>query len=69
MPNYAMPMNRVTKILFKYFMPRRVHHNVYVIEPSKVVLYGAKFKKCNPNYITGKPCMYVGLIGLLRCAF
>ena len=43
-PNYAMPVKRLTKILFKYFVPHRMHHNVYVIEPSKVVLYGAKFK-------------------------
>ncbi len=45
-------------------MPRRSHHNVYVIELSKDVLYEAKFKKCNPNYITGKPCVYVGMTGL-----
>ncbi len=40
------------------------HHHVYVIELSKYVLLERKFKKCNPNYITGKPCVYVGLTGL-----
>ena len=45
-------------------MSRRDHHHVYVIELSKDVLYEAKFKKCNPDYITGKPCVYVGMTGL-----
>ena len=45
-------------------MPRRIYHNVYVIELSKDVLYEAKFKKCNPDYITGKTCVYVGMTGL-----
>ena len=45
-------------------MARCKHHNVYVIELSKDVLYEAKFKKCNPAYISGKPCVYVGMTGL-----
>ncbi len=45
-------------------MSRHKHHNVYVIELSKEVLTESKFKKCNPNYITGKPCVYVGMTGL-----
>lgn len=45
-------------------MARRNHHNVYVIELSKNVLYEAKFRKCNPRYIAGKPCVYVGMTGL-----
>lgn len=45
-------------------MPRRPKHNVYVIELSKDVLYEPKFKKCNPDYIPGKPCVYVGMTGL-----
>ena len=45
-------------------MPRRKHHNVYVIELSKDVLFEGKFKKCNPNYMIGKPCVYVGMTGL-----
>ncbi len=45
-------------------MGRRDHHHVYVIELSKDVLYEARFKKANPNYIAGKPCLYVGMTGL-----
>jgi predicted GIY-YIG superfamily endonuclease len=45
-------------------MTRRKHYHVYVIELSKDVLYEGKFKKCNPAYITGKPCVYVGMTGL-----
>ncbi len=28
------------------------------------MLYEARFKRCNPNYIDGKPCVYVGMTGL-----
>lgn len=45
-------------------MGRRDHYHVYVIELSKDVLYVSKFKKANPNYILGKPCVYVGMTGL-----
>jgi hypothetical protein len=45
-------------------MPRRKHHQVYVIELSKDVLRESRFRKCNPNYIEGKPCVYVGMTGL-----
>ena len=45
-------------------MARRKHHHVYVVELSKDVLFEGKFKKCNPNYISGKPCVYVGMTGL-----
>lgn len=45
-------------------MARRYHHNVYVIELSKDVLYEARFKKCNPDYRADKPCVYVGMTGL-----
>jgi predicted GIY-YIG superfamily endonuclease len=45
-------------------MPRRKHHHVYVIELSKDVLLESRFRKCNPNYIEGKPCVYVGMTGL-----
>jgi len=43
---------------------RRKHYHVYVIELSKDVLYESKFQKCNPDYVTGKPCVYVGMTGL-----
>ena len=49
---------------FQYCMARRKHHNVYVIDLSKDVLFEGKFKKCNPNYMAGKPCVYVGMTGL-----
>jgi predicted GIY-YIG superfamily endonuclease len=44
--------------------PRRKHYYVYVIELSKDVLYEGRFKKSNPDYIAGKPCVYVGMTGL-----
>ena len=45
-------------------MGRRYHHSVYVIELSKDVLYEPRFRKSNPDYVTGKPCVYVGMTGL-----
>lgn len=45
-------------------MARRYHYHVYVIELSKDVLYEPKFKRCNPDYEFGKPCVYVGMTGL-----
>ena len=45
-------------------MRRHNHYNIYVIELSKDVLYEGKFKKRNPGYIPGKPCVYVGMAGL-----
>jgi hypothetical protein len=46
-------------------MPRRKHHHhVYVIELSKDVLFEHRFRRNNPNYIDGKPCVYVGMTGL-----
>jgi hypothetical protein len=34
------------------------------MELSKDVLYKAKFKKSNPDYVPGKQCVYVGMTGL-----
>jgi len=45
-------------------MPRRHHHNVYVVELSRDVLYERRFVKSNPDYVPGKPCVYVGMTGL-----
>ena len=42
----------------------RDHYHVYVVELSKDVLYEARFRKANPDYVTGKPCVYVGMTGL-----
>lgn len=45
-------------------MGRRDHYHVYVIELSKDVLYEGRFRKANPAYVAGKPCVYVGMTGL-----
>lgn len=43
---------------------RKPHHHVYVVELSKDVLSEPRFRKNNPGYIDGKPCVYVGMTGL-----
>ena len=43
---------------------KRAHHHVYVVELSPDVLLAPRFKKSNPDYIQGKPCVYVGMTGL-----
>ncbi len=45
-------------------MARRKHHHVYVVELSPDVLLEPRFRKCNPHYTEGKPCVYVGMTGL-----
>jgi hypothetical protein len=45
-------------------MTRRRHYHVYVVELSKEVLNEKRFMKANPGYISGKPCVYVGMTGL-----
>jgi hypothetical protein len=45
-------------------MVRRRHYHVYVVELSKDVLYEPRFRKSNPDYVVGKPCVYVGMTGL-----
>ena len=45
-------------------MRRRDHYHVYVIELSKDVLYETRFMRSNPDYVVGKPCVYVGMTGL-----
>src|SRR5215218_498579 len=44
-------------------MPRK-HYHVYVVELSKKVLEAGRFRKANPGYKPGKPCVYVGMTGL-----
>ena len=39
-------------------------HSVYVIELADDVLNEPKFRKCNPRYRIGFPCVYVGMTGL-----
>jgi hypothetical protein len=43
---------------------RRPHHSVYVIELSPRVLAESRFRKANPGYVAGRPCVYVGMTGL-----
>ena len=43
----------------------RHHHHVYVIELSREVLLESRFRRANPDYQNGKPCVYVGMTGLL----
>jgi len=45
-------------------MGRRHRYHVYVIELSADVLYQGRFKKADPDYVAGKPCVYVGMTGL-----
>lgn len=43
----------------------KFHHSVYVVELSRQVLDEPRFRKANPDYVVGKPCVYVGMTGLL----
>ena len=36
---------------------RKPHHHVYVVELSRDVLLEPRFRRCNPDYIDGKPCV------------
>lgn len=45
-------------------MTRRPHYHVYVIELSKAVLDEPRFRRSNPGYVEGQPCVYVGMTGL-----
>jgi hypothetical protein len=45
-------------------MRGRDRYRVYVIELSRDVLVESRFRKANPAYIAGKPCLYVGMTGL-----
>ncbi|WP_180279371.1 hypothetical protein [Massilia psychrophila] len=37
---------------------RRYHHHVYVIELSPDVLYEARFKRANPDYLPAAGALY-----------
>ena len=45
-------------------MARGKPYHVCVIELSSDVLLKPRFIKSNPNYVAGKPCVYVGMTGL-----
>ena len=42
----------------------RLSHNVYVVELACDVLRDRRFRRRNPGYVEGKPCVYVGMTGL-----
>ena len=44
--------------------PRGHHYHVYVIELAPEVWDIARFRRANPDYILGKPFVYVGMTGL-----
>ena len=43
---------------------RALHHNVYVVLLNPVVGRWRKVRAGNPNRLSGKPCVYVGMTGL-----
>lgn len=45
-------------------MARHPHYSVYVIELAQSVLLEPRFRKSNPDHVTGKLCVYVGMTGL-----
>ena len=45
-------------------MGRKGRHHVYVVLLSDAVLGEPRFLRSNPGYVTGKPCVYVGMTGL-----
>ena len=45
-------------------LPRSFHYHVYVVELANDVWYESRFRKSNPDYVPGKPCVYVGMTGL-----
>ena len=45
-------------------VPRSHHYCVYVVELARDVLYEPRFRRSNPGYAQGKPCVYVGMTGL-----
>jgi hypothetical protein len=40
------------------------HYHVYVVELSDRVWNAARFRKANPQWLLGKPFVYVGMTGL-----
>jgi hypothetical protein len=42
----------------------RHHYSVYVVELSDQVWNEARFRKANPDYVLGKPFVYVGMTGV-----
>jgi len=45
-------------------MARRPHYHVYVVALDDRVWNVARFRRANPDYVLGKPFVYVGMTGL-----
>ena len=43
---------------------RRAHYHVYVVQLDDPVWNIARFRRANPDYVLGKPFVYVGMTGL-----
>ncbi|VXC79329.1 conserved hypothetical protein [Burkholderia sp. 8Y] len=43
---------------------RAHHYSVYVVELSDAVWNEARFRRANPDYVLGKPFVYVGMTGV-----
>ena len=43
---------------------RRHHYSVYAIELAPEVWNIGRFRRCNPDYLLGKPFVYVGMTGV-----
>ena len=58
-----LEMNPVNQINSKP-LPKSHHYHVYVVELDDRVWNSGKFRRCNPDYVMGKPFVYVGMTGL-----
>ena len=43
---------------------RSGHHHVYVVRLDDGVWNSARFRRANPDYVLGRPFVYVGMTGL-----
>ena len=60
---FSLPAARSDKAA-KLKIQRGHHYSVYVIELAPEVWNIARFRRCNPDYLLGKPFVYVGMTGL-----
>lgn len=42
----------------------KARYHVYVVELADQVWNLSRFRRCNPDYVLGKPFVYVGMTGL-----
>ena len=38
-------------------------HHVYIVQLMQPVMQVGRFARANPQYVVGKPCVYVGMTG------